>query len=207
MRNTILLVQQRMISGIVIIVAVLVISTILITLAYILSGKAGKTFLVEYATVITGVSVILVLASFAYQYIDGENDEKETRIRDRISLTSEAMIDIEREFNTNYPYLQRLYSQIYPSIPTVPVIIDNKVREENIEIHMVQILLRHMQSIFSFNGGLQTVWEETDPIWLKNFRMWFSSPIVRDIWERSRDLYPDDMNVFIEKQIIPSIEQ
>jgi hypothetical protein len=190
-----------MVSAIAIIVVVVVISTIIATIVYLISGRKGKTFLVEYATVITGVSVLLVLATFAYQYIDGQQTDIDERERGRIALTSEAMVDVEKQFSSSYPYLERLYSQIYyPTSPTRDV--DDTTKREDLERHMTQILFRHMQSIFDFNGGLSTVWETTDPQSLSLFKRWFSSSIVREQWENTKDIYPDDLQVFVSKQVM-----
>lgn len=192
----------NMISTTIIVIVVIVI-LIMATIVFWSVGQDAKGNLKRYSVVITGVGIILVFLTFIYEAIFQEKEEKAIDRDNYLALTSSGWIGIEKDVYTNYPYLERLYSQIYPDIPIVVPQVSDPIKQRDMEVHMCQILFQNLDNVFVSNGGLSISWETQQPEWLYTFRSWFTSEIVKEVWSRAKRLYSSEMILFIDKQIIP----
>jgi hypothetical protein len=164
--------------------------------------------LVSYIGVISSVGIVIVFASFIVNYEMGNTTAQISNDTMFDTLTTEGWIDIEKMFNKEYPYLSRLYRQMYPSIPYIyEVPVDDEALRLNKETHACQIILREIENVFLGNGGLSTNWQTQQMSWLYSFQQWLSSDILRREWEGSKHLYRPDTRTFIDTVVIPGISK
>jgi len=109
-------------------------------------------------------------------------------------------VNIEGMFRSEYPYLQKLYSEIYSSNPGI--VVPELTKDQHLEAtakeqQACQILLQSIENIIL----TRTVSETHDSGWYNIFKSWLRSPTVREAWNNSKMFYNRQTGRFIEKII------
>jgi len=106
-----------------------------------------------------------------------------------------------------YPYLSRLYHQMFPNPLNAPIpTVTDEQQEQNRTIHAIQIILQIMENVVTSKGGSTADWnDDSHKDWLNIFRQWFSSPILRNGWNISQRLYGRDTIAFLNRWILPHV--
>lgn len=161
-----------------------------ITGVYLILGS-NNNYLKDYTSTISGIGIFLVFiyqASYQHRLDDEIRRDEDTNIS--ISVTN----DIEGYVTTNYPYLEEMYPEIQAPLPSVPDI----VKKERLQIHFANIVIRHVESLMSRDKVFPPYYDK----WISTMRSWFLSPILLEIWSHTRDIYPKELQVFIDEQVI-----
>ena len=161
---------------------------------------------------ITGlVSILALFGTFVYllfflETIDNNNRNTLNNVlTSQINYDQKGVIDIEKIFIEQSPQLLRLYKQIYPNNVTIQKLTEPPLTEQIIEKeqHVISIMLQNIESI---SYPLTQKLIPTDTIkyqsWLATFKMWFSSPLVREFWHSHQRLYNRETQEFINQQIL-----
>jgi hypothetical protein len=184
-----------MTGSLLVVAAVTIIVVVIITFIFILTR--GHKHYVKYLHIISDIGIVIVFISFIYDYIESNKAEKNKYVNMFIQTTTDGWNNIEKMFLDYYPYLERLYYQMYPSIPDIQVPkVDENERHVQ-EQHASHIILRAIQEVFIANGGLKTNWPKDQQSWLYSFKQWMSSSILREYWYAHEREYPSDMRVFM----------
>jgi len=184
--------------AIIIIVVIIVILTFLSLYYWKHPETRGQIH--DYLSTISGLGVLMVLVTFVissyYQdvqltklYNDGIN-----HIRRRLYT------DTLNSYIKYYPYLNRLYSQLYPEqhIP-VPTITDIDKRD-SLEILAMSELLQVVEEVVNLNDHAS--WSEGIFLsWFETFRSWFQSPLLQKFWTNNTKYYDPRVNAFIQQLI------
>jgi hypothetical protein len=159
----------------------------------------------NYLAILSSLGIVLVFSTFILNYEQDNKKEKSDLTARFIELTSTDWNDIEKLFIDNYPYLERLYYQMYPTIPGIAIPEADPKERERLEQHACRIILRAIEEVFIGNGGLTIDWQTQQMSWLYSFQQWLSSQILRETWERTKNSYSKDTITFIDTIVLPGI--
>jgi c-di-AMP phosphodiesterase-like protein len=137
--------------------------------------------LVNYITIL---SVIVAILSYIIQHKQHLKSEEERYVKQ----VKSNWTDIEKMFMDNYPYLNRLYKQIYSYDDRLKNISDPLITEEVIvkENHMAVILIQVIDNLVQSD-----TWDEV-------FKEWFKSPILREVWKSRKKFYNEETVKYID---------
>ncbi len=167
--------------------------------------KFGNFFAVlSFIGIILGF-IVLITEYFKYQDEQATDDQNQ-----RVNESQLNWIELEKMFITHYPYLDRLYSQMYPNNPALK---DIKFKWTPEEWQKVKILETHTCSIlFQIieNVCMTSDWtpEHANQShyndWLKIWQSWFQSPIVRRQWNSMKTYYTPETQKCVNTHLLPS---
>lgn len=155
------------------------------------------------------LSAIGVIAGFFAIYVEYTKSLEQTALEQQQLFTQQMQanwIDLEKYFVTSYPYLTRLYQQIYDKNPTImnpPLKWTPKEyhKMRMYEIHTCSILFQIIENIVASSSHLLQY--EIDE-WIVAWRSWFKSPIVREQWKYMRSYYNIKTQGFIDSCLLKS---
>ena len=189
--------QLTRVAIIVIVVIILILSFVSL---YYWKHPESRGQLHDYLSTISGLGVLMVLVTFVItsyyqdmQLTDSHNNGL-NQIRRRLYS------DIPYICIKYYPYLNRLYSQLYPDqhIP-VPTITDTDKRD-SLEILAMSEILQVVEEVVMLNA--HSSWSEGIFLaWITTFQSWFQSPLLRHYWANNTKYYDPQVNTFIQRLI------
>ena len=173
-----------------------------------LSGSHNANFISTLTLIGTMVGAII----FIYQYNQSKNAEAASRLNVTIAELQSDWIDLETMFITNYPYLNRLYDQIYPnnrilSESHATLTTNEEIDKRDVfEVHMSTILFQIVENIYLQNIKSDQ-YRGSNPqnlAWINKFVSWFKSPILREQWQFRKKFYGSDTQQFVDTVLLKS---
>ena len=189
--------QLTRVAIIVIVVIILILSFVSL---YYWKHPESRGQIHDYLSTISGLGVLMVLVTFVItsyyqdvQLADLHNDGI-NQIRRRLYS------DTLNTYIKYYPYLNRLYSQLYPEqhIP-VPTITDTDKRD-SLEMLAMSELLQVVEEVVMLNA--HSSWSEgIFSAWIATFQSWFQSPLLQHYWTNNAKYYDPQVDTFIQRLI------
>ena len=187
---------------------VLIIIVVIIIALTVIYWKLPASFdprFASYVQMLSVIGIVLAVITFLYTSSFQASQIQHFNLFDEQSITGSGWIDLEKQFMAN-PNLLRLYKQMYreniplQSIPDPPV--TDAVR--NAEIHMSQIIFQNIDNINSYVTIPGGSWKDpTHYGWLRSFRSWFQSDILREQWQYNKQFYDVQLNDFVNNYLLP----
>lgn len=179
------------------IVAIVFIALLLVFLTkYYWEHPEDRTIIHNYLSALSGLGILMVLITFVassyYQDIQLSNSNLDTVNEIRRNLYS----DIQKYYIDNYPYLNRLYGQLFSSSNIPQPDVTDTLRQESLEIFLMGDLLQTVEEVYSLNkevGWSNGVWLA----WYETFKSWFQSPLLLAYWKKNSKYYDPAVNRFI----------
>lgn len=189
----------------VIIFSVAILLVLITTMFWCNFDLAGTTQMGNYWQMLSAMAVIMGVGAIIMQYIDSNHQREYEQQQTFISQTESHWIELEKYFAQNYPYLARLYQQIYSGNKTLRGLPKglNKDEMEKVvafEQHTASILFQIIENIYVFLSSPLGSSEYCG--WLNVWKSWFKSPIVLQQWHQTRSFYNQQTQNFIDYCII-----
>lgn len=188
-----------------VIVIIFAIIFIALTFSFFKTDLYKSERFAKYTSVISVLATLSIVVSFFINIRSNaindqrrlEQEEKD-RQRDFEQETQRYWIDVEKMFIENYPYLNNLYSELYPDNPNIKKIIltgNDLFEQQNLEQHVCQILYQTIENIYNTKS--------IDPNfgWQPIFKSWAKSNVFRTNWKYSRRFYNLETQKYIDSLI------
>jgi len=162
----------------------------------------------NYIISLTFLATFFPLIILIYQYQENNSELEKQKSKDVIRQMEADTISFEMMFIKHYPYLARLYQQIYPSRHvgsiSLPSLTPEQMKQRDFfEIHMCSIMFQYIENtLLTFNGYNLIDDDHQFAEWVLNWRSWFQSDIVKTQWENVKQYYGENTQDFIEQNII-----
>jgi len=161
------------------------------------------------------VASLIFLATFfpliilIYQYQENNNELEKEKSKDVVRNLENDSINLEMLFMTHYPYLAKLYQQIYHSditsqlqLPTLTP--DETKRQKFYEMHVCSILFQYIENTLLTSNAYNISPDDPQSVeWILNWQTWFQSDIVRSAWTDIHKFYGKNTQDFIDEYILP----
>jgi hypothetical protein len=175
---------------------------IIFVISYFTTNLSNNKKLDKYISVLSILSTFTVVTSFIYTLKQAESNAlKRAQEEDNnlsvsfIAETQRNWIEIEKYFNDSYPYLAKLYSEMYPNhVTDLPVLTGAEFVHDKIsEYHACQILFQTIENLVLTNRVVSV----NDWGWGKIFYSWSGSATFKKHWEYSKNFYNINTQEFI----------
>jgi hypothetical protein len=151
-----------------------------------------STKFTNFCTVMSILGIILSFIVLVSEYHKMKDQKKIHDVEVKTNETQLNWIELEKLFISNYPYLSRLYSQMYATNPNFRNL-DLKYSAEDwqkiqfLETHVCSILFQVIENICakSDENDKDVHYHE----WLPTWKSWFRSPIVQQQWNAMKPFY------------------
>jgi hypothetical protein len=163
---------------------------------------ADTTKFSHFCTTLSLLGIILGFTVLALDYCKVAEDKNTELQNIKVKECQTNWIELEKLFIANYPYLDRLYGQIYPSHPdmkdiTLKLSPDEWRKVRILEVHVCSILFQSIENICIYAEPTQMV--ELIKVW----RSWFQSQIVRRQWSVMREFCTPSTQLWIDQHVMP----
>lgn len=191
------------------IVVIVIAVVIILVLTYIYwFTKFGRNVILErYIEAIAVLGTLTAIVSLYLSYRSSEQTNQKQLELDLVKADETGIIDTEKFFMDNYPYLVNLYKEIYsdnPNIQNINVKVEDKTKQTLAESHATQILITKIETGFHTIGETAD-WknsEITKP-WTNLWSTWFKSPTLRKYWEYYKQFEGESVRKLVDEIIIP----
>ena len=180
---------------------ILIISIVLVSAGIIIYGL--RTEELNATTISTLILIPITLTTAYFAYYTKEVDERRLAFE-----TSDRTNFLYDQMNYYHPYSANFYNEINPDSskeykyePSTP---EEKNKYEMINHNLSTILIEMVSEFFHVSEILA---KDSFESWILTFRTWFKSVIVRDEWERSKNLYGKGMIDFIDNEILSKLSK
>lgn len=187
-------------------IGVMIFAVIIATYLYAFKDIGSKHY-ANYISTLTLIGTAIAAIIFIYQYEQAKKQERTDKKREVAQELQNYWVELEKMFMDHYPYLTRLYQQIYPSDTplqgTSIMLSEEQMKTRKFfEIHMCTILFQTIENIYllDFKGGDFT--DSHNIAWINKWRSWFKSPIVREQWSYRKQYIGQDTQNFIENYLL-----
>lgn len=184
-----------------------ILAVIFISYLYLFDDLSGSHY-ENYISTLILIGTMVAAVVFIYQYKQANDESRSDQIREYVRELRTNLIDFEKLFMEKYPYLSRLYQQIYQNNVTLqglsPNLTGDQIRERSsYETHMCAIMFQIIENVYlenfreidSFNNPINVAW-------INKWKSWFKSEIVREQWYYRKYFLSLDTQKFIEKNIL-----
>ncbi len=156
----------------------------------------------NFCTTLSFLGIILGFTVMAIDYCKTRDEVNTENTNTRVKECQTNWIELEKLFIAQYPYLDRLYSQMYPSHPEMKDVKLKLTPEEwrkvrVLEVHVCSILFQSIENICTY-GDPEHLEE-----WIRVWRSWFQSQIVRRQWSVMREFYTPSTQLWIDQHVMP----
>ena len=176
---------------------------IIISIVYWATPLGKNPKFLEYLGVISLIGGLLAIAAFVQQEAQAERILATATVNNTITQNQDTWISTERMLIME-PTLLRIYKQMYPNnipLQEIPSEIDGGITAK--EIHFTAILFQLIENILSpIAYGLTPVNTDDNRTWVRVFKSWFESEIVRNQWEYTKTFYTDLTQKLINQIIL-----
>lgn len=200
------------------VVLLVILFIILFTITYLWweTSFRYKTGVRSYFDVVYRCTVIVGILAAIYtiqqNYEKNTNDFKQ-QIQARLE---EGMVRVQRLFMNQkwFNDLQPMYLEMNPSLnhslhndtpidTPIDIPIQSKQSSQSIQIQYMaaNVLFRQIEIVFNYLGATQ-IMEPGYHQWLRTWRMYFSSPLLRRYWFQSAPQYSSLMQNFVENELL-----
>lgn len=190
---------------ILIVIAILLISVI--SYFYIYHDLSGSHY-ANYISTLTLIGSIVLAIIFFYQYKVSNDQTQDIKTKELIKELQADQIDFEQLFMKYYPYLSRLYKEIYSDDSLQDYQFTNKqiVDRNFYEAHMCGIMFQIIENIYLHNIKDKQDYNGIDnprnAAWIHKWKSWFKSSIVSKYWQNKKHYFGSDTQQFIETNLI-----
>lgn len=191
-----------------IIIIIMTIVTILVLTYIYWFTKFGHNIVLErYVEAIAVLGTLIAIISLYVSYRSSQSTDKKQLELDLVKADESSIVETEKFFIENYPYLTDFYKELYsdnPYIQNMKVEIQDPIKKEMMESHAAQILLIKIETTY-YTLGENENWdnsERTEP-WIKLWSTWFKSPTLRKYWDYYKQFEDESVREFIDNTIIP----
>jgi len=190
------------------IVTIMIIAVIYVSYLYFYTDISSPGY-ANFMLTLTFLATFFPLIILVYQYQENNAELEKQKNQDIIRNLESDTVSFETLFITHYPYLARLYQQIYSSNQLIsnlklPQLNENDaIRRDFYEVHMCSIMFQYIENtLLTFNAYKISFDDPQFREWIFNWQNWFKSPIVYSQWQNMRNLYGTNTANFVEKYII-----
>lgn len=151
----------------------------------------------KYISVLSVLSTLVVVASFIFSMQQSRKQQEEKERQEFMQDTNQYWVSIQGMFMKEYPYLQKLYSELYSSNPEIvvpPLTDEQKTEARAKEEQACQTLLQTIENIVL----TRKVSETHEVGWYNIFKSWLKSPTLKNSWINSKSFYNTRTAEFIE---------
>lgn len=162
---------------------------IIVTIIYWKTPLGQNPKFLEYLGVISLLGGVLAIASFIQQEARAEELQARAMIDNIIKQNQDTMIQLENML-INEPLLLRIYKQMYPeNVPLQEISTEDGPITAK-EIHFTSVLFRLIENIISpIAFEISDANTEYNRAWIRLFKSWFQSEIVRNQWRYTKQFY------------------
>lgn len=159
----------------------------------------------NYWVMLEAWGVLMAAGAIAIESMDSNNQKELERQRAFIEQTENNWIELEKYFALNYPFLARLYQQIYSDNKTLKGLPPNLTKDDMFKVvaleqHTCSILFQIIENVYIFLSSQLGTTEYCG--WLNVWKSWFKSPIVREQWNLTKEYYNKQTQHFVDDCII-----
>jgi hypothetical protein len=156
----------------------------------------------NFCTTLSFLGIILGFTVMALDYCKDRDHMEKEDLNTKVKECQTNWIELEKLFISQYPYLDRLYGQMYPSHPEMKDIklklTDDEWRKVRVlEVHVCSILFQCIENICTY-GDPDHLHE-----WVLVWKSWFQSKIVRRQWSVMRQFYTQSTQLWVDQHIMP----
>ena len=122
-----------------------------------------------------------------------------------ITFDQKGITEMEKIFIDYSPQLLRLYKQIYPHNLTIQQLEEPTLTPQIIEKeqHVISIMMQNIESIlYPLTQKLMPIEPSKYQSWVKTFKLWFTSSLVREFWHNNKQLYNQETQNFVKNYIL-----
>lgn len=181
------------------IVITLIVMIILITYIY-KDRDIDRIVLTEYFSIIGGLSII----SFLFTYIVTSYENYQQNRHSTIIKLQDDRLDaigyIDKLFIQEYPYLNRLYDELYPR-NKVYIPSDNEIdtkKRNTLETFAINYIITYIEATYITNLANNYIQQYMN----RQFKMFFKSPMVREYWINNQNLFSSVFNNFVQHVLL-----
>jgi hypothetical protein len=175
------------------------------SIAYWSSPKFRSDIVRNYVSLVVQLGAIFSLIILLFDVSAKETARQATEARSFALQTEQSFIDLEGQFQRNYPYLARLYrsmNPIFDELQEIPLPEVDNDKDRSMEIHIANIIFQKIENVLLENPNADFTKGKFSE-WLRTWKLWFSSPRLREIWEESKNVfYADETVAWIENNLL-----
>ena len=157
---------------------------------------------------ISDLGVIIAIVGFILTQLNKIERREDEDITDFNEQQERGFIEIETKFLEYYPELFPLYKEMHlenkilQSVPNPPKI--DPIKRVQFECNMFNIITQRIENILASSLNFEEFKQSaTYNEWVRTWRQWFQSPILRNLWNVNRSYYFAPMTIeFIDRVII-----
>lgn len=181
---------------------------LLLTYIYWFTDLGKNVTLDKYVLALTAFGTLVVIFSIYMTYKSAQDNAERQLELQIVQADESSIIDTEKFFMDNYPYLTNFYKELYSNDPTIQklnVKIDDPTKETMAESHATEILLTKIETSFYTLGGPEEDWVNSEKLkpWINLWSTWFKSPTLRKYWNNYKQFQDTEVQKFIDGTIIP----
>jgi len=169
----------------------------------------GSSNYANYIHSLTFLATLFPLIIIIYEYQENNAELDKQKIQDIIRNMENDSITFENLFMNHYPYLARLYQQIYSdnylanNLP-IPSLSADDIKKRNFyEMHVCSIMFQYIENTLLTRNAYQIKFDDPQfKEWVLNWKTWFQSVIVQEQWNSMKKYYGKDTQDFINYYIV-----
>lgn len=159
-----------------------------------------------FLTGLSSVGILFSIIAFLINKIMADRESNKNTILNNNKLLDSGFTSIEKLFLDYYPYSSELYLDIYKNTgitKNINISIDDHNKKKLVEIHIISIMLQEMENILNiYNIDNSLINEDTFEEWLRTWKMWFSSNIVKKVWNEKIVNYSKATQTFVQYNLL-----
>lgn len=159
-----------------------------------------------FLTGLSSVGILFSIIAFLINKIMADKESNKNTILNNNKLLDSGFTNIEKLFLDYYPYSSELYLDIYKDSKfskNINISVDDNNKKKLVEIHIVTIMLQEMENILNiYNIDNSLINEDTFAEWLRTWKMWFSSNILKKVWNEKIDNYSKATRLFVQYNLL-----
>lgn len=179
---------------------------ILITWFYFYTDHFSKPNFGTYINCLSVIGITISLLTFIHIKSNGEKEILRNEKIDALTAVNRGYTEIEKLFLQNYPWSCQFYNEIYQTTYNSSIcgfkseIITDPQRQNMVNEHIGSVMIQSIEEVLlSSRLHDHKIIDLSD--WIKTWRQWFRSGILRKIWICKRSLYNHEMQSFIDSLI------
>lgn len=179
------------------------VGTIIITIIAILAvGAIGYTIYNKQVSSVNIMPIILVpitLFTAYLTYYKSYIDERSFAFE----LTEKMTVDLYDRIVKYHPYSSNFYNEINPTSDKSFVYIPKTPEEKN-KYEMVNFSLStiFIDLIAEFHTISNVLSKDSYNSWISAFKIWFKSNILREAWNKTKNVYEKDIQKFVDTKLL-----
>jgi len=191
-----------------IILSVMLLSFTLVSYLYFYKNIGSSNY-ANYIHSLTFLATLFPLIIIIYEYQENNAELDKQKIQDIIRNMENDSITFENLFMNHYPYLARLYQQIYSDnklandLPLPSLSADDIKKRNFYETHVCSIMFQYIENTLLTRSAYQIKFDDPQfKEWVLNWKTWFQSVIVQEQWNSMKRYYGKDTQDFINYYIV-----